>query len=473
MTRAPRTRRRRPGLLPALPRPAWVVLGGDFVSAVGSGLTLPCLFIYAHRVRDLSYGTAGLVVATIALASLAGNPLGGAVADRWTPRRALMAGLVVAAAGSAALALAHTAAALFGAAGLLGLGASVIWPAQDALLASLAGPAGLSAVFSVRHACLNAGLGLGALGAAAVVSVTHPATFTVVYLADAASFLAFLPVLARLRPVAPSASDRPSASEPPPAREPPQGSQQRTGFRQVLADKAFVRVWALTALLVTISFGQFQSSFAGYATRPGGIDTRGLGLAFAANTLTVVGAQLFVLRGLAGRRRTTAAALAAAAWAASWAVVIAGGHLGGGAAAEIAFAVAAVIFALGECLLSPTLPAIINDLAPPGAAGRYNGLGVLAFTTGFLLGPAGGGAALGAGWGTGLFAILVLACAAAVVAALRLGRHLSLAANLIPAPDPSPSRPAHARSDDRVEVRHGAAGYERGVPAEHSGTTAA
>jgi MFS family permease len=116
---------RRAGLLPVLPRPAWVVLGGDFVSAVGSGLTLPCLFIYAHRVRDLSYGTAGLVVATIALASLLGNPAGGAAADRWTPRRALMAGLVVAAAGSAALALARTAPALFGAAGLLGLGVPV------------------------------------------------------------------------------------------------------------------------------------------------------------------------------------------------------------------------------------------------------------------------------------------------------------------------------------------------------------
>ncbi len=30
---------------------------------------------------------------------------------------------------------------------------------------------------------MNAGLGLGALGAAAVVSVTHPVTFTAVYLA--------------------------------------------------------------------------------------------------------------------------------------------------------------------------------------------------------------------------------------------------------------------------------------------------
>ena len=190
---------RRIPLIPALPRPARVVLGGDFVSAVGSGLTLPCLFIYAHQVRDLRDGMAGLVVATIALASLAGNPVGGALADRWTPRRALMAGLTVAAAGSVALALARSAAALFGAAGLLGLGVAVIWPAQDALLASLAGPSGRSAVFSVRHASMNAGLGLGALGAAAVVSVAHPGTFTAVYLADAVSFLAFVPVLARLR----------------------------------------------------------------------------------------------------------------------------------------------------------------------------------------------------------------------------------------------------------------------------------
>jgi len=447
MTRAPGTHRRRPGLLPALPRPAWVVLGGDFVSAVGSGLTLPCLFLYAHQVRHLPDGTAGLVVATIALASLAGNPAGGAAADRWTPRRALMAGLVLAAAGSAALGLARTPAALFGAAGLLGLGASVIWPAQDALLASLAGPAGRSAVFAVRHACLNAGLGLGALGAAAVVSAKHPGTFTVVYLADAATFLAFLPVLARLRPPAPPAGDRPPPGHPAPASRP------RTGFRQVLADTAFVRVWALTALLVTISFGQFGSSFAGYATRPGGIDARGLALAFAANTVTVAGAQLFVLRALAGHRRTTAAALAAAAWAASWAVVIVGGHLGGGAAARIAFVGGAAIFALGECLLAPTLPAIINDLAPPGAAGLYNGLGVLAFTTGFLLGPAGGGAALGAGWGTGLFAVLVLACAAAAVAALRLGRHLPPAANQIPPPAPSPSpSPSGTAHDDRVDL---------------------
>jgi len=200
-----------------------MVLGGDFANSVGSGLTLPFLFVYAHQIRHLSDGTSGLVVPTIALASLVGNPLGGALADRWTPRRALMAGLVAAAAAAAALALARTAAELFAAAGLLGLGVAVIWPARDALLASLAGPAARSAVFAARHACLNAGLGLGALIAAAVVSVTDPATFTAVYLADAASFPG---LRGRARPPAPRRA----------ARQ-PAGSGQRTAPGQTTGDR--------------------------------------------------------------------------------------------------------------------------------------------------------------------------------------------------------------------------------------------
>jgi MFS family permease len=445
----------RPRLVPVLPRPAWVVLGGDFVSAIGSGLTLPFLFVYAHRVRGLSDGAAGLVIATIALASLAGNPVGGALADRWTARRAVMAGLVVAAAGAAALAAAHSAAALFGAAALAGLGASVIWPAQDALLAGLVGPAERSAVFAVRHASLNAGLGAGALAAAAVVRVAHPATFTGVYLADAASFLAVLPVLACLGRLPAAAGGEPEHAE-------PAGPRPRLALRAVLGDRMFLRVWLLTALIVTVSFGQSDASFPGYATRPGGIDPRDLSLAFAANTITVVGAQLFVLRGLAGHRRTTGAALAAAAWATSWILVIVGGRLGGGALAVVTFAAAMVVFAVGESLLSPTLPAIINDLAPPGAAGRYNGLGTLAFTTGFLLGPVGGSAALGAGWGPGLFAVLAGACAVAGAGAIGLGRRLPASANQITPPSDAAAPPAEAAAPAPVPAAGGA--IESGGP---------
>ena len=415
-------RRRRRALIPALPRPAWVVLGGDFLSAVGGGLTLPCLFVYAHQVRHLGYSTSGLAVAAIALASLAGNPLGGVLTDRLTARRSAMAGLVVSAAGSVALALAQTAPQLLGSAGLLGLGVSVTWPAQDALLSSVAGRVGRSAAFSVRHASFNAGTALGALVAASVVSVAHPATFTAVYLADAASYLAFIPVLAWLRLPGNQAG------------VPDEAAPSSGTFRQVLRDKAFRRVWLLLAVIVTVSFGQFESSFPGFVTRPGGIGTQGLGLAFTANALAVAAVQLPVLRWLAGRRRTTGVTLAAVAWAACWVVVFIGGHLGSGAGAQAAFVVAMVIFAIGETLFSPTLPAIINDLAPPEAAGRYNGLGVLAFTTGFLLGPVGGAALLPAAGGV-LFLLLSVACLGTAGAALSLGKRLAPGINTIEVPE--------------------------------------
>lgn len=417
-------------------RPAWVVLSGDFISAVGSGLTLPLLFIYAHRIKDLSYGMSGLVVAMIALASLIGNPLGGAMADRWTPRRTLMVGLVINAAGAVALALARNEAELFGATAIVGLGASIIWPAQDALLASLTGPAERSAVFSVRHACLNAGLGIGSLGAAIVISVSQPGTFMVVYLADAASFLIYLPILARLRtagsPVGESSGDGDSPGE----GEPESSGPGSAGWRQVLRDSVLVRVWVLAAILMIVSFGQFNSSFQGFAARPGGIGTHGLAIAEAANCVTVVLAQLFVLKGLGGRRRTTGLALAAAAWAISWVLVAVAGQLGGGGAALAGFIVAAVVFSIGECLIAPTLPAIVNDIAPPGAAGRYNGSLALAFTVGFLVGPATGGAALGAGLGAELFVVLAGICAAGVAGALWLGRIVPAGANLVPKEEP-------------------------------------
>ena len=431
MSRPEGARLRRPGFVPALPQPAWVVLSGDFISAVGSGLTLPLLFIYAHRIRDLSYGVSGLVVAMIALASLIGNPLGGAMADRWSPRRALMVGLVINAAGAVALALARNEAELFGATAIVGLGASIIWPAQDALLASLTGADERSAVFSVRHWCLNAGLGIGSLGAAIVISVSQPGTFMAVYLADAASFLIYLPILARLRvPGSPAGSRLGRASRL--ARGAGVPGRRPAGWRQVLRDSVLVRVWVLAAILMIVSFGQFNSSFQGFAARPGGIGTHGLALAEAANCVTVVLAQLFVLKGLGGRRRTTGLALAAVAWAISWVLVAVAGHLGGGGVALAGFILAAVVFSIGECLMSPTLPAIINDIAPPGAAGRYNGLLAMAFTVGFLVGPASGGAALGAGWGAELFVVLAAICAVGAVGALWLGRVVPAKANLIP-----------------------------------------
>jgi MFS family permease len=96
------------GILPDLPPKAWVVLGGDLLSAIGSGLTLPFFVVYLHRVRGIELEVAGMAAATIALASLVGNPTAGVLVDRIGARKTVRVGLVVAAAGTGAIGFVET-----------------------------------------------------------------------------------------------------------------------------------------------------------------------------------------------------------------------------------------------------------------------------------------------------------------------------------------------------------------------------
>jgi hypothetical protein len=156
------------------------------------------------------------------------------------------------------------------------------------------------------------------------------------------------------------------------------------------------------------------------------------------------GDQLLMLRWLVGRPCVTGLALAAAGWAATVAAVIVGSHLGRGAALQIIFAATMSTAAIGETLLSPALPVIIDHQAPPVASGRYHRLGRLALVTGCILGPPVGGAALGADWGTTVLTTLAVACAVASIAAHRLGRQLA------PGTSRLPGGRAHPAADDRT-----------------------
>lgn len=405
------------GFVPELPREAWVLLGGVGLSALGSGLTLPFLLVYLNQIRGIELELAALALSTVALAGLVGNPLGGWLADRLGPRNAVAGGLVVAAAGAFAVALVREPWHGFAAAAAVGLGAAIVWPAQDALLATVVLPDQRSSAFAVHHALLNAGFGVGAVGAAVLVKESSPSTFELVYVLDGVTFLAFLPILLTL----------------PAGRFPGERAMGGGGFRRALADRVFLRVWALTALLVAAGYAQYHAAFPAYATGEGGLSAGDLGVAFAANMFVVAVVQLVSLRAMRGRRRTHGLALVGVAFAAAWAVTLIAGRLGGGAAALAVFSLAMALLALGETLVPPTLPPLVNELASDELRGRYNGLSTLAWTTGFVVGPAVAGFVLAAGQPEALFLGFVGCCGLVALGALRLERRLPAGANLMPA----------------------------------------
>jgi Na+/melibiose symporter-like transporter len=286
----------------------------------------------------------------------------------------------------------------------------VIWPSLDSLLAVTVRPEQRSSAFAVRYATMNAGFGTGALVAASLVDFDSPTRFQLLYLLDAASFFAFIPLLLLLRGIG--------------DRHQPDADAPRAGYREVLRDRVFLRVAALTTLLCGAGYAQMNSAFPAFATGEGGISASALALVFAVNTFIVCFLQLPVLRIAQGRRRTSALVLVFVLFATAWAVTLGAGALEGAVAAVAAFALAEAIFATGETAVSPSVGPMVNDLAPDRLRGRYNAVYTLAWTFGFIIGPLTAGVALGAGLETPFFLALIALCGLGGLGALRLRPHL-------------------------------------------------
>jgi MFS family permease len=408
----------------SLPRDARLVLVGTGLFALGSGLTLPFLLVYLHDVRGFSTPTAGLVIGWIALAGLAVAPGWGVVVDRLGAKSALVAALLVEAAGVASLAVVSGLWTAFAVATCLAVGSSGVWPAQSSLMARVVPSGRRPWLFGVQFMLLNLGIGVGGLIAATIVDVSRPGTFQVLYLLDSVSYLAYVVVLTRLSPGA----GRAEVEEDPPERpEEPRGEDDGApgGYRVVLADRTFRRVFVVSFVLILFGYAQLEVGFTAYVTQVADLPARWLGIAFGANTATIVVGQLLVLRRLEGRSRSRALGLVGLLWATSWVGMAAAGYGPSLPVVVTGVALASAVFALGETLWSPVLPALVNDLAPDSLRGRYNAVSSVAWNIGSIVGPVYAGLLIGVADGSLWLVVTAGGCLLGGAMALQLRHHLT------------------------------------------------
>ncbi len=175
-----------------------------------------------------------------------------------------------------------------------------------------------------------------------------------------------------------------------------------------------------------------EAGFPAFARQVSEVSTRTIGFAFAANTAVIVLMQFFVLRRIDGRRRTRVFLGLVVLWAVSWALLGATGFVAGTLAAAAGVIVFHVFFGLGETLLQPTVPAIVNDLASDRDRGRYNAVSAGAFQVGAILAPVVAGLLLDRRLG-GVFISVLLVCLVLVaVLALALEREITPEVNGLP-----------------------------------------
>jgi MFS family permease len=411
-----------------LPREGRLLLSVVAFEFIGTGLVLPFWVVYLHEIRGFSLDVVGLLIAGMSAAGVATSIPGGTFIDRVGPRRSMIVVLVLAIAGEIVMAFAsNLPVAVLGVA-IVGGGFGLGWPSVQALVASVVPSQIRSRYFGMNFSLLNLGIGIGGIVGGLVVDVDRPFTFQAMYLANAVSYLPglFL-MLVPLRHVGG------------PAAQPHEGAETgRVSYLAVLRAPAMGTLCTLMFVSAFVGYAQLNSGMPAYARAIGEVSTRGLGLAFAANTLVIVLLQLLVLQRIEGRRRTRVIVVMSVVWAASWALLGASGLFPGSWAATVFVAGCASVFALGETLLQPTMPAIVNDLAPDHLRGRYNGLTTGCFQAASVLGPVVAGFMIGHGLHLEYLVVLVLGCA--LVGWLSVGRlegQLDDRSNgvLVPTPD--------------------------------------
>ena len=404
-----------------LPRDGKLLLSTVAIETLGTGLVLPFGFIYLHEVRGFTIETAGSLLAVPAIVGMTVVGPAGALIDRLGARRIILAGMSAQMLGNVMLAFSSTPLMAAIALGLLGAAGGIFWPGFNAMIGAVVPSDIRQRYFGINFTLVNLGIGIGGLLAGSIVDVHRPGTFVAIYLGNALSFLAPVAVLlGPLRHVSGKVAHPVSDQD---------GEPIRTSYLDILRDKAMVPVIALTFLSAFVGYAQSQAGFTAYARLVGGVSTRTIGYAFAANTAAIVLLQLLVLQRIEGRRRTRVILVLSALWAVSWLMTGLSGLLPGTPMAAALVIGGFVVFALGETLLQPTIPAITNDLSPDHLRGRYNAVMAGAFQLAAVTGPVVAGVMLGARLNVEFIGMLVLGCAVMAFIALAVEHRIPAQAN--------------------------------------------
>ncbi|GAB7032609.1 MFS transporter [Streptomyces sp. NPDC021749] len=388
---------------------------GNALSAFGNGFTVPYLYVYVAKVRDLGASTAGVVLAMLAVAALAVLPLTGRAIDRRGPLPVAIVGTVSAAAGSLGLGLSSSEPLVIAAAAALGAGIAVIQPALATMIVWCSTTVTRSRAFATQFFLNNLGLGVGGLVGGLLVDESHASSFVRLFAIEAVMFLVLGAAVATVRlPRVPKVEDAV------PSEERPAGA-----WRALFADRRMMWVCLLGFVLFFACYGQFESGLAAYATEVTRIPPASLGIALAANTAAIVAAQFVVLKLVERRRRSRVMAMVGMVWTVAWLAAGLSGLVHGAQTVATTLLISTyALFGIGESMLSPTVAPLVADLAPASLIGQYNSAFALVKQLALAVGPAVGALMVGHGM-YGAYIVMLVVCALGITAlSLRVGRML-------------------------------------------------
>ncbi|MEV6942367.1 MFS transporter [Streptomyces sp. NPDC051172] len=345
MTTPPRLRAAAERNFGGLPRSFWILFAGMIANRVGT-MVVPFLVFFLGS-RGISTAQTGTIVVSLGLGGMFGPVLGGLLADRIGRRQAVLIGLVATPAGLGALYAAPGAGTLAVAAALLGLMSSIYRPAASALVGDVVDTEHRGKAFSLLHWGFNIGTAVASAGAGYLAG----RGFWLLFLLDGLTCLAYAVIVVR---GIPKDLPRPAAPK----------DKGGAGYGVVLRDRLMLAHMGLSALGITIyTMTEFAIPL---AIRDDGLSPAVYGLVGVANAVIVIACQPLIYGRLARLPRIKVLAL-------SWALIGVGVATTGLAHRPWQYVLTVIVWSIGEVVNGVVAGAIVTDLAPEEARGRYQG----------------------------------------------------------------------------------------------------
>jgi MFS family permease len=330
------------------PRPYWFLLAGEAVQSIGFGIAVPYMTLYLTGPVGITATQTGVMMLIWALVSLAGQPLGGVLADRIGRRPVMIGGLAGAGVSAAGLAFVSSFSQVIVVTVAWGLFNSVFEPAAGAYVADVVEPGLRTEAFGLWRVMANAGFAVGPPVGALVIWLSSMRT---AYLFTGVAILVFLVIAFRALP---ETRPDPEAGEPP-AR-----------FREALRDRVLV-VLALGTAVATFTYAYFEEALPVFLHEERGLAVVTWGLILGINPILVTIFQYPISRWAARRSSRLVLAFGALLQGAALLLLLPFTSLG-------ALAVAVVVLAAGEMLIAPVSSAVAAEIAPARLRGSYQGV---------------------------------------------------------------------------------------------------
>jgi MFS family permease len=343
-----------------LPKPAWILIGGNFVNWFAS-FAITFLVLYLTR-RGVSFAKAGVAVAAFGAGGMAAGVLGGHLADRLGRRNTMAVSMFVSAGSVLLIYYVHVYTAILALAFVVGLATDTWRPASRALMADLVPEGQRVTAYALVRFFGHVGFASGA--ALAGFLAQHHIVW--VFLSDALTSVVF----GILAWVALPEGRRSTRAE----------DLEGGGYQQVLKDRAFVLLF-LASMLVAFIYTQQQTTLPLHVVGPAHLATSDFGFLLALNGVLVIALELPISSLTMHRPPKQMIAL-------GFVLFGVGFGLTAVAHTELALLGTVAIWTLGEMISAPIAYAYLADIAPEHLRGRYQGLYELSWGIGGVAGPA-------------------------------------------------------------------------------------